>query len=313
MLEVESPHFEGLENPGDKQFQRLYIRQLEKAKNSIFNEISTEVCNANNHKYILNRYLHNKKSITREKLGMWLETVCYLLDGFCLPWLGKADDDIQTLNCEKIADQREVVDLQKKLITKQEEQLSAVKTTVATELSAVKTTVATEMQSYSGILTKSCTAALAPKKIQAAVMKVADTTERSRNVMVYGLEEKDNEQLEKRVEEVLMEIDEKPLMEQCVRVGVRKEGTMRPVKFTLKSHLHVQRILSNARKLRTKDGFGSIYISPDRSLEERRAYKKLVEELKLKRSQETGKVHILKNNKIVSFNRDSEPAKSGKT
>ena len=44
---------------------------------------------------------------------MWLETVCYLLDGFSLPSPGKADDDIQTLSCEKIVDQREVVELQK--------------------------------------------------------------------------------------------------------------------------------------------------------------------------------------------------------
>ena len=133
---------------------------------------------------------------------------------------------------------------------------------------------------------KSCNTALAPKKIQAAVMKVADTNERSKNVIVYGLEENDGEQLEKKVEEVLIEIDEKPLIEQCVRVGTKKDGSKRPVKCSLKSTLHVQRILNNARKLRTKDGFSSIYISPDRTLDERRAYKKLVEEMKLRRSKE---------------------------
>jgi len=302
MLPLESPHLEGLEKPGEKQFQRMYVRQVEKAKNSIFDEISKEVCNANDHIYIASRYFKNKKGITKEKLGEWLETVCHLLDEFCLPWLQRADDDIQTLNCEKLADQRKVIDLQNQLIVKQEEQLSA-----------VKTTVTTEMKTYSAAVSKSCTAALAPKKIQAAVMKVADTNERSKNVIVYGLEEKTNEQLQNKIEEVLVEIGEKPPIEHCVRVGEKKVGTVRPVKFSLRSTLHVQRILINARKLRTKDGFGSIYISPDRSLDERRAYKKLVEELKLKRSKEPDKVHVIKNNKIVSFNRDSEPGVSGKS
>jgi hypothetical protein len=95
-------------------------------------------------------------------------------------------------------------------------------------------------------------------------------------------------------------------------VGEKKDDTVRPVKFSLRSNLHV-RMLINARKLCSKDGFGSIYISPDRSLDERRAYKKLVEELKLKRSKEPDKVHVIKNNKIVSFNRDSEPVVSGKS
>ena len=69
----------------------------------------------------------------------------------------------------------------------------------------------------------------------------------------------------KKVEELLnklMEIDEKPQIEQCVRVGTKRESTIRLVKFTFKItlHHHVQGILklNSARKLRTKDGLGSI-------------------------------------------------------
>ena len=71
-----------------------------------------------------------------------------------------------------------------------------------------------------------------------------------------------------------MEIDEKPLIEQSVRVGTERDGSRRPVKYTLKSTLHVQRILNNTRKIRSKDGFSSIYILPDRSSDEPRAYRK---------------------------------------
>jgi hypothetical protein len=119
MLHLESPHLEGLEKPGEKQFQRMYVRQVEKAKNSIFDEISKEFRNSNDHIYIASRYFKNKKGITKEKLDEWLETVCHLLDELCLPWIQRADDDIQTLNYEKLADQRKVIDLQNQLIVKQ--------------------------------------------------------------------------------------------------------------------------------------------------------------------------------------------------
>ena len=74
---------------------------------------------------------------------------------------------------------------QNQLIDKQEEKLSA-----------VKTTVVTEMKSYSSVVMKSCNTALAPKRIQAAVMKIANTNERTKNVMVY--DEYEAEQLEKK-------------------------------------------------------------------------------------------------------------------
>ena len=51
---------------------------------------------------------------------------------------------------------------------------------------------------------------------------------------------------------------------------------------------------------RTKEGHGSIYLRPDRTLEERKAYKKLVEEVKMKRIAEPDKVFSIKNNKIIS-------------
>ena len=53
-----------------------------------------------------------------------------------------------------------------------------------------------------------------------------------------------------------------------------------------------------------------MYICLDRSLEERRAYKKLFVEVKQKRTAESDTVHIIKNNKIVSLERKHEPAQT---
>jgi hypothetical protein len=72
-----------------------------------------------------------------------------------------------------------------------------------TELKAVQNTVQTEMRSYSSVVAKSCSAALAPKKIKAAVRKVIDKDDRSRNVIIYGLEKTGDEKLNNKVETVL--------------------------------------------------------------------------------------------------------------
>ena len=68
--------------------------------------------------------------------------------------------------------------------------------------------------------------------------------------------------------------------------------------------------LRKAKLLRTKKGYKDIYICPDRSVEERRAFKKLSEELKEKRKAEPNRVHFIRNNKIVSSDKNSVSASS---
>ena len=71
--------------------------------------------------------------------------------------------------------------------------MNSVKSTVEAEMksysTAVKSTVQAEMQSYSSVVAKTCSTAFAPKKLQAVVQKVAEKTERSQNVIIYGLKE----------------------------------------------------------------------------------------------------------------------------
>ena len=241
-----------------------------------------------------------KKTVTKEKLCGWLETVCCILDTFSVPLLSSAvplAKRVEKLKDEKICDQKSIIDLQKKVIEISQEGLKA-----------VQTTVQTEMKSYSSVLSNNYAAALAPRKIQAAVRKVVDREDRSRNVIIYGVSETSGEVLQKRVEEVLVEIGEKPAVKDCCRVGVERVGVSRPIKLSLRSHDHVAQVLRNAKQLRTKEGYRSIYICPDRTAEERKAYKKLVEEVIAKRKAEPNKVHRIKNNKIVSSDKDTEPA-----
>ena len=115
-------------------------------------------------------------------------------------------------------------------------------------------------------------------------------------------------QLEKEVCDVLVHLGEKPRIVDCCRMGKDSPDggpAVKPVKFTLAGTDHVRQILSKTRRLREVEGYTAVYICPDRSVERRAAFKKLVEVVKQKRIDEPNKVHIIKNNKIVSSVKDS--------
>ena len=90
---LESIHLEGLDKLRDKQFERMYVRQLGVAKNSIFGEISKEICNiSDNHSHVANRCFQQKKNmiVTKEKLGFWLETASVIFwTNYVFPGLRK--------------------------------------------------------------------------------------------------------------------------------------------------------------------------------------------------------------------------------
>ena len=243
----------------------------------------------------------NKRTVSKEKLCQWLSAFAEMMNSFANPHLQMAVERLDKINTELLAEKRKVIELQAKIIEKREEELASLKATVENEVKSVQSVVETEMKSYSSALRKTCSADLAPRKIQAAVKTVSEKDVRSRNVMIYGLEESSEENLEGEINKVLTEIEEKPMIKDCCRVGFRKVGSKRPVKFSLSSSDMVNQILGKAKLLRTKPGYRHIYISPDRTVEERRAFKKLWEELQLKRRTETDKVHFIKNNKIVSL------------
>ena len=305
MLPVENNHVNGLDDILGTDFKELYVRQIIAARDSVFGEMCKEL-NITDHHNIQACNL-NKRSVTKEKLIGWLETVCYVFDSFSVPLLEKAVpivERIGELQEEKIDDQAKILELQRDLIVRRDN-----------EMKAVHTTVQTEMKSYSSIVAKNCSAALAPKKIEAAVRRVSDQDDRSKNVIIYGVEETANEMLKAKVETVLTEIGEKPVVRDCCRVGVKKTDvtTPRPIKFSLSNSEHVQQVLRSAKQLHAKEGYRSVYICPDRTAEERRAYKKLVELLKEKRKTESDRTHYIRNNKVVSFELNSDrPVQAGR-
>ncbi len=282
-------------------FREMSVEQVIRAKDSIFSEMC-EKLNLQNYEDIRAVNMA-KKIVTRDMLVDWLETVCRVLNSFVVPLLESATTmsaDYQNLKDEKITDQKSIIVLQNKLIEKNE-----------AAITLMQTTAKNEIKSYSAAVTKTCSSVLTPKKIQAAVKKVSENNDRSKNLIIYGVKEEESEVLEQRVVEILGEVDEKPRVQDCCRIGLNKEQQCRPIKFSLSSHEHVTQVLRKSKMLRTKEGFKSVYICPDRSVEERRAFKKLLEELKKSRDAEPNKVFYIKNNKIVGFLRNSDPIENG--
>ena len=74
----------------------------------------------------------------------------------------------------------------------------------------------------------------------------------------------------------------------------------RPVKVTLTSSTIVQQILTRERHLRSSELFSKVFISPDRSPEERTEQQKLVLELTKRSNDEPDKIHFIKGGKVCS-------------
>jgi len=278
-------------------FRSMYAEQILGAQIMLLNDMrqAAGVQKSN----VLRKETINKPQITKAMLCDWMETLVDILDNYCSPLLfsaTKLQDEIDQLKDEKIADQNTVIKLQGQLLEKKSE-----------DLTSVQATVQSELKTWSSVVKNSCSKALAPKKMKAALKRASEEEDRSQNLVIYGLPEKSEEILEKRVLEVLENIDEKPRIVSCCRMGrtVSNGGpAVKPIKFTLSGSDHVRRVLSKARKLREVEGYESVYISPDRSAEQRAAFRKLVLEVKQKRELEPQRVHVIRNNKIVSSEKD---------
>ena len=104
----------------------------------------------------------------------------------------------------------------------------------------------------------------------------------------------------------------KPKIIAARRVGLYQKpenntsGKPRPIKVTLRSPKAVKFVLSKANKLRYIEEWEDTFLAPDRSKEERVAYRKLVTELKQKISEDSDKYHCIRNGKVISIYRSEK-------
>ena len=85
-------------------------------------------------------------------------------------------EELGKLKYEKISDQETFINLQNKVIVKQEDSLRSVQNAVQTTL-----------ESHVSVVLKSCFDVFTPKRIQTIVRNVAGKEETMKYVIVYGL------------------------------------------------------------------------------------------------------------------------------
>jgi len=236
------------------------------------------------------------RSVNKNVLAEWLGTAIDILERAASQIQGAADLETQICSAdaenksllkEKVEDQRTIIKLQAQLIEKEQERVQS-----------FKETVQKEVQSYAGVVASSCATALSPKKLQTVVKSIQDTEDRSRNIMIHGLAEKNGEDLKKSVADIFSEIGEKPMFSVPCRVGKPASGSVRPVKVSFPSASIVPVLLSKSSKLRQSDFFKNTFISPDRSREERAARRTLIHELRQKRKDEPDSTFLIKSGKV---------------
>ena len=151
------------------------------------------------------------------------------------------------------------------------------------------------MKTWAGVVAASCSniSTVTPKNLKDAVKSAVGEEDRSRNFLVYGAEEKEGEE-HKLLTDIFRQIDVQPEVVEQYRIGTVKAGSNRPIKVKLRRPDAVREVLPGAKMWKGHTKLGCIFISPDRSLEERAAHKQLIDELKRMRKQVPGMYFFIK-------------------
>ena len=181
---------------------------------------------------------------------------------------------VEQISSKLIESQSSVVQLQEKLLEKQTDHISEIHTAVQ---STVTSTVEKEIKCYSDAVKKNQSQKSATSvSLQHTVKEVVEQEDRSRNVMLFGLPDGENENTKEAVEPVLQTIGEKPRIMEVRRLGRYVPGTSRPVVLSVGSSFVASQIVRKRRLLRETAEFRTVYIAPDRSVAERKERRALV-------------------------------------
>ena len=172
----------------------------------------------------------------------------------------------------------------------------------------MKSSVKTEIRSYSDAVISADTKSTSKpvmKSIKRAVEEVVQAEDRNKNVIVFGMKEDAKEITGEKVDELLEHLGTKPRHE-SVRIGVKKDAAEnpRPIKVSLASSAHVFQLLRAARSLRHSESYKDVFVCPDRTVDERKARKEAVIELKKKLLDDPTNKHYIRGGKVVTVSSD---------
>jgi len=195
----------------------------------------------------------------------------------------------------------EQIELQKQLISVQSDQMAA-----------VKQSVKAEMKSWADVARKTVSQnnAMTTKVVKEAVKAVSQEEEKSKNLIIYGVEEGEDLEADVDLNEKVMNdvvksicgltIDDglAPKVKAVCRIGQFDVNKSRPIRVEFINSRTVDTILKNASRLKTKPSLKSVYVSPDRTKEQRAAHAKLVHKMKEMISRDNSKHYFIRDNEV---------------
>ena len=214
------------------------------------------------------------------------------------------DENISTCKsaAEKIDELKsEQIELQKKCLGLQSDQLDTVKTTVKSELEI-------GFNSWSDVVKKNTSQVqnniltTTKKSVKQVIEKVNEEERRSCNLMIYGLPELVGEDIGTAVDEVYRSMNVSPLRTaiDCYRMGKKQEGKIRPIRLECENRGDVEFALIHSKRLKDSTNHSRVYLAPDRTKEQRQEHSLLVKKMKDLINTDPAKHYFIRNNKVCS-------------
>lgn len=200
----------------------------------------------------------------------------------CVQLLSKASAEVELSQREAKSAADEIISLQRDLLECKTLQIEDFQVMVNDKL---EKTLKTELKTYSEAVSKnthgeSLTIRNIKTVVKNAVKNAASSSEREKNLIVFGLEDDSNDEpLHYKVEEMLSALNQKSRFE-AIRIG--STVGKRPVKVSFDRSETVYDIMKVAKNLKTDEKYRNVYLSMDRTPEQRAERKKLVEKMKAK-------------------------------
>ncbi len=295
MAGVTSPAVDNVVNGLRDLFRNQSIECVTDRKTKWFEEAMKTVKVTKEQELTVSRF--NSSSINKMTLSKWLESASEIMTRQA-DIISRMQKAIEAQKTDALEDKAAIIKLQSDLIESKDNQLLSLQTTVQ---KTVQATVQKEVQSYSAVVAQHNTApAISTDSLKQAVKTAIAEEDRTKNIMIFGLSEEDNEQLENKVCEIFQELGEKPKVT-VSRVG-RSAGAQkcRPVKVYLTSSNIAYQILMKSGRLKSAPQFKNVYLRPDMSIEQRKIRQKLVADLKEAISNQPGRYHYIQGDRINS-------------
>ena len=221
--------------------------------------------------------------------------------------LDEEEDSLHLVKNELANARKRIIQLQEELIDCKNNQLQALQSNVKT---SVQSTMKEELKTFRAVVSSQPAPPIPTDTVKTLVKTVVEQEDRSKCVVMFGVpEEKDEgeEELLKKVDEVLLEVGERPRVT-VSRIGAKPKDPKktRPVKVTVSSSVAATQILSRARFLSTSAKNSGVFISPDRSPSERVQHRLLVQQLKELKVSNPSKRHYIYDGKIVSADKNDK-------